>query len=78
VAIVIGIGSSVLTTWTILSEVQTRVEHNEQDITRLKSMTRADRQAAQEMRERMIRISTKIDLLLKSEGISTDDISQTQ
>jgi len=67
-----------LTTWTILSEVQTRVEHNEQDITRLKSMTRADRQAAQEMRERMIRISTKIDLLLKSEGISTDDISQTQ
>jgi type II secretory pathway pseudopilin PulG len=78
VAIVVGILSSYVTTQVQIGTMQTRLQRAEEDITRLRTQTQTRRKANQELRDRIIRVSTKIDLLLQSEGISTDDISQAQ
>jgi len=78
VAIVVGILSSYVTTQVQIGTMQTRLQRAEEDITRLRTQTQTRRKASQELRDRIIRVSTKIDLLLQSEGISTDDISQAQ
>ena len=78
VAIVVGIGASYVTTRVQISTIQARVKRAEKDITRLRTKSDARRQAAQDLRERVIRMNTKIDLLLQSQGISTDDISEAQ
>jgi len=78
VAIIVGIGASYVTTRVQISAIQTRLKQTEQDITRLRTRSETRRQAAQDLRERVIRMSAKIDLLLQSEGISTGDMSNTK
>jgi TolA-binding protein len=78
VAIIVGIGASYVTTRVQITAIQTRVKRAEKDITRLRTKSETRRRAAQDLRERVIRMNAKIDLLLQSEGINTDDISQAQ
>jgi len=78
VAIIVGIGASYVTTRVQISTIQTRVKRTEKDITRLRTKSETRRRAAQDLREQVIRMNAKIDLLLQSQGISTDDISQAQ
>ena len=78
VAIVVGIGASYVTTRVQISSMQTRVKRAEKDITRLRTKSETRQRAVQDLRERVIRMNTKIDLLLQSEGISTGDMSSTK
>ena len=78
VAIIVGIGASYMTTRVQISAIQTRLKQAENDITRLRTRSETRRQAAQDLRERVIRMSAKIDLLLQSEGISTGGNSDSE
>jgi len=77
VAVLVGVSASYVTTRVQIGTIQQRISRAEEDITRLRTSQKTRETNAREMRERVIRMETKIDLLLQSEGISTDDISQS-
>lgn len=77
VAILVGIGSSYVTTKVQISTLRARVSQTEQDIARLRSKAAESSKEDLHMRERIIRMETKIDLLLKSQGIDTSKLSES-
>lgn len=74
VAVVVGVGSSYMTTKMQIGALQQRVSRVQSDISRLRSRADAQDAATNEFRERVIRMETKIDLLLRSQGIEESAI----
>lgn len=74
VAVVVGVGASYVTTRVQIGTIESRLGRAEEDIVRLRSRAKSRRKTETEMRERIIRMETKIDLLLESRGISAANI----
>ena len=69
VAVVVGVGSSYVTTRVQIGTITERLQRHDDAITRLRMQGKAQRSSNQDMRERLTRLETKIDLLLESQGI---------
>lgn len=74
VAVVVGIGASYVTTKVQIGTIQQRMSRVEKDVVRLRSQAERDRQSQRDINERVIRMETKLDLLLQAQGIDSEDV----
>lgn len=70
VAVVVGVGSSFVTTRVQIGSIQERIARTESDIIRLRERADQRQSEANDLSQRIIRMETKIDLLLESKGIA--------
>lgn len=73
VAVIVGMASSYVTASVQMGKVKTRLSQAEAQISRLRNKSHARRKGEFQMRERIIRLETKIDLLLETQGIDPQD-----
>lgn len=78
VAVLVGVASSYITTRVQIGRIQQRVKLVEEELTRVRSKGKVRTKNTREMRERVIRMETKIDLLLQSQGLSAEDLTDTE
>lgn len=68
VAILVGVGSSYVTTRVQIGTMRERMRQAETDIERVQSALKRRRQTRADLRARVTRIETKIDLLLQDKS----------
>lgn len=69
VGILTGLGGSWLTVNTQIAELEGKVRRNGKDITRLRTQQKIQSKEATDTSERLVRLETKVDLLLENQGI---------
>jgi septal ring factor EnvC (AmiA/AmiB activator) len=67
VPIIVGVGSSYVTTWIQVETMRERMRQARTDIGQVQSVLKRRRQTRADLRARVTRIETKIDLLLQSD-----------
>ena len=69
VAVFVGVGSSFVTTKVQIGSIQQRISRTEADIVRLRERADQRQVEANDLSQRVIRMETKLDLLLEAKGI---------
>lgn len=75
VGVITGLGGSWITVNTQIAELEAKARQNTQSITRLRTQQEGQSQQASENSERLVRLETKVDLLLRNEGIKSNSLN---
>jgi len=69
VAVIIGMGSAYLTATVKFANIEVRLSKAENNIQTLQESVTETQETLRQSRERVIRIETKVDLLLRAQGV---------
>jgi len=72
VAVIVGMGASYITTKVQVGRIETRLDTHREKIENIESEQDRQLNVNNDLRQRVTRIETKIDLLLKSRGIPNE------